>query len=295
MKVFRYSADKVPLALILSLTALDFLVFFFIQNIWLVSLWAIAWLPIKACICSFNHHHQHVPTFMQPWLNRLLEVVYGLHTGITTNAWVLHHNLGHHLNYLDQTKDESAWKDRSGRTMGAIRYTLTVALTGHWRAYVVGRRHPKHQADYLSAGVLMLLVLFGLFWINWINALIVFAMPMAAGIIMTVWHTYYHHAGLETTDPYAASHNIMHRWYNIFTGNLGYHTAHHVKPGLHWSKVPEFHATIADKIPKELYVEPCIPFRWFPDRSVGRQYPWQHPLAQKAQATSGSEPAVENA
>lgn len=67
----------------------------------------------------------------------------------------------------------------------------------------------------------------------------------------------------RTENPYEASHNIMNRWYNIFTGNLGYHTAHHVKPGLHWSKLPEFHATIADKIPKHLYHLPAYPFRGF--------------------------------
>ena len=57
------------------------------------------------------------------------------------------------------------------------------------------------------------------------------------------------------------------KWYNIFTGNLGYHTAHHVKPGLHWSMLPEFHKSIEDKIPAHLYRQPCIPFKWFPEEN----------------------------
>jgi hypothetical protein len=56
----------------------------------------------------------------------------------------------------------------------------------------------------------------------------------------------------------------MHRSYNILTGNLGYHTAHHVKPKLHWSKLPEFHATIADRIPDHLYIEPFFPMNLLP-------------------------------
>jgi fatty acid desaturase len=92
----------------------------------------------------------------------------------------------------------------------------------------------------------------------------VFAIPMVAGYVITCWHTYCHHAGLDTQNPYEASHNIMHRTYNILTGNLGYHTAHHVKPKLHWSKLPEFHATIADRIPDHLYIEPFFPMNLLP-------------------------------
>jgi fatty acid desaturase len=275
MSVFRYPEDRIPTLLIVGLSALDLLVFFTLSNPWIVFGWMIAGLPLKACVCSWNHHHQHLSFFRPVWLNRAMEVVFGLQTGISTNAWVLHHNLGHHLNYLDQTRDESAWKDRKGRTMGALRYTLTVAGTGYWRAYLVGRRHPKYQRGFLTAGVLMLVLLALLASINWFNTVVLFIVPMAVGLSVTAWHTYYHHAGLESDDHLKASHNIMHRWYNILTGNLGYHTAHHMKPGLHWSRLPEFHATIAAKIPAELYVQPCIPFRWFPDGASQPARSWR--------------------
>lgn len=88
---------------------------------WLLAAWLLLVIDPKACICSWNHHHQHLFTFHQGVLNRLLELSYAFHTGITTNAWVLHHVLGHHVNYLDQTKDESAWKRRDGSTMGELK------------------------------------------------------------------------------------------------------------------------------------------------------------------------------
>jgi hypothetical protein len=37
-----------------------------------------------------------------------------------------------------------------------------------------------------------------------------------------------------------------------------------VKPKLHWSKLPEFHATIADKIPDHLYIQPFFPMNLLP-------------------------------
>jgi fatty acid desaturase len=260
--IFRYQADILPTVIFLGLFLSDLLVFFFVSSPYLVTLWMILGLAPKACICAWNHHHQHLPIFRSTFLNRLIEVVFGLQTGITTNAWVLHHNLGHHVNYLDQSKDESGWKDSGGKTMGTLRYTLTIAITGYWRAYLVGRKHPKYQRGFLSAGFCMLILLAGLYYFNPINTIILFIIPMVAGLIITSWHTYYHHAGLDTDNHLEASHNIMHRWYNIFTGNLGYHTAHHMKPGLHWSLLPEYHAKIAADIPPQLYKEPCIPFRW---------------------------------
>ena len=113
-------------------------------------------------------------------------------------------------------------------------------------------------------GLVVLLLLAAAFAWNWLNALLVFAIPMVAGYVITCWHTYCHHAGLDTQDPYRASHNILHRSYNILTGNLGFHTAHHVKPKLHWSRLPQFHATIADRIPADLYKEPLFPVNLLP-------------------------------
>lgn len=264
MKIFRYPADRIPTLLFVALLAADFVAYFTFDSPVTLLLWSLVMLAPKSCICSWNHHHQHVPTFLSKWLNRALEVVYALHTGISTNAWVLHHVLGHHLNYLDQTKDESAWRDRHGVRMGTFRYTMTVAITGYWRAYKVGRKHPKYQREFLSCGVVVVLLVSSLIYFKPLQGILLFAMPMVWGLIVTSWHTYYHHSGLDTEDPYQASHNILHRGYNLVTGNLGYHTAHHVKPGLHWSKLPEFHATIADKIPEHLFTRACIPFKWLP-------------------------------
>mgnify|MGYP001440518359 CR=1 FL=1 len=47
------------------------------------------------------------------------------------------------------------------------------------------------------------------------------------------------------------------------TGNLGFHTAHHHRPGMHWSKLPTLHAEILPKIPKEAFTMPGYPWRWF--------------------------------
>lgn len=266
MSIYRYQEDIAPTLSIVGLFILDLFVFLYVENLAILILWLLLVLVPKICICSWNHHHQHLPTFKNNFLNRLLEIVYALHTGITTNAWVLHHVLGHHVNYLDQNLDESGWKRRDGQVMGEIEYTFTIAITGYLRAFKVGLKHPKYQKGFLGMGTVVLAILILLFYLNPINALFVFLIPMIFGYIMTCWHTYSHHAGLDSDDHFLASHNIMNSSYNLFTGNLGYHTAHHIKPGLHWSKLPEYHASIAHKIPEDLYLEPFRPFKWMPTK-----------------------------
>jgi len=139
-----------------------------------------------------------------------------------------------------------------------------LAVTGYPTAIRIGKRFPQYLKALFGMGAVTIALLSLMMFYNWFNALLIFAVPMIVGYVSTCWATYFHHAGLDTEDHFEASYNVMNKWYNIFTGNLGYHTAHHVKPGVHWSKLPEYHATIAHKIPAHLYRRPCIPFRWFP-------------------------------
>lgn len=250
--MFRYPADRLPVAIILALSLLDFALYFTLENPWMLAgFWLLMIIP-KGKICAWNHHHQHTMTFKQNGLNRLLEFFYALHTGVTTNLWVLHHVLGHHQNYLNQQKDESRWARRSGETMGEIEYTLNVAGTAYFRGFKVGKRFPKHQFRFVLYTLITVALVSTLVWFKPVPALFLFVLPMICGLILTAWATYEHHADLDTDNTFEASRNNLNRFYNITTGNLGYHTAHHYRQGVHWSLLPELHKQIEDKIPQHL-------------------------------------------
>lgn len=250
--MFKYPADRVSVTLILILSCIDFSLYFLVETTWVLALfWLIMILP-KGVICSWNHHHQHTMTFKNQGLNRILEFFYGLHTGVTTNLWVLHHVLGHHKNYLDQTKDESSWQHGSGKTMGELIYTLNVAGTAYWRGYKVGKGFPKQQKKFLIYTTITFAILAVLTWYKPVPALFLFVLPMVCGLLLTAWTTFEHHSDLETENKFEASRNNLNRFYNLVTGNLGYHTAHHYKQGVHWSVLPELHEKIKDKIPSHL-------------------------------------------
>lgn len=263
MTLFRHPEDRIPVLMFAGVFALDVTVFLTARSWWVPVLWFALGIIPKGWISAWNHHHQHLTMFRHALPNRLLEIIFGFQTGVTSQAWFLHHVVGHHRNYLDQTKDESRWKRDDGTTMGELEYSLSTMLTAYPRAWEVGRRqHPKSLRLFVVMAALQLVLLAGLFWVNPYNALFVFLLPMVASLFVTVWATFFHHVDLNTAQHAEASYNILHKGYNLMTGNLGYHTAHHTRHGLHWSKLPELHAQLARDIPAHLYRQPGIPFVW---------------------------------
>jgi len=90
-------------------------------------------------------------------------------------------------------------------------------------------------------------------WFNPINGLFLFVLPPLISLVVTVAATHSHHSDLDTDDHMAASRNYTGRLRNLLTGNLGFHTAHHYRQGVHWSKLPDLHASLAHKIPAECF------------------------------------------
>ena len=250
--MFKHSADRLPVFLILALSGLDFCLYFLVDNVYFLGIYFFLLILPKSQICAWNHHHQHAPTFRFKPVNRVLEFFYALHTGVTTNLWSLHHVIGHHQNYLDQTKDESRWTRNNGSQMGELEYSLIITATAYYRGFKVGQKHSAIQQEFLLYSAITFSLLALLIAYHPVAALFIFVLPMFLGLFMTAWATYEHHAGLDTDNQYEASFNNLNYWYNLFTGNLGYHTAHHYNGGLHWSKLPQLHDKIAHHIPEHL-------------------------------------------
>ena len=152
MQLFKYREDRVPVALFSLFFAADVAVYLTVDRIELLVLWFLLGIIPKGNLCAWNHHHQHVETFNQPLLNRLLELMYGLQTGILSHGWVLHHSLGHHTNYLDQKKDESRWRRADGSLMGELEYSFLVGAPAYARILRVALR-VREAAAKLPRGV----------------------------------------------------------------------------------------------------------------------------------------------
>ncbi len=261
MFFFKYTSDIIPVFVFISLFVLDV----YMYVIWLswtsLIIYSIFSIITKGFIAAWNHHHQHVQTFCLPILNRLLEVMYWFQTGVVWYGWVLHHNLWHHAHYQDQKKDESAWQSPKWKRYHPLMYTWVVSITAYYRSWIVGSKHKNIQKYFLFMCCIQAILLAILIILQPLQWVIIFFLPMITSLLVTVYTTYHHHSWLESDDPYQSSYNIIEPRYNFLTGNLWYHTAHHLKGSLHWSKLPEFHKTIEHKIEKKYYKK--YNFLWY--------------------------------
>ena len=216
--------------------------------------------------------------------------MYGLQTGIVSHGWVLHHSLGHHVNYLDQRTDESRWRRDDGTPMSEAEYSLTVGGTAYARVWKVARRTGKYTRIFVVMALAHRRDRRGA------------RRAPADARAPRLRRAHGHHAvlhGVGDLHPsrgqeargshFVASNNILHRGYNILTGNLGYHTAHHYQPGVHWSRLPALHDTIAHEIPADCYVSPGMPVEL---RSGGHRTARGDALRRGSSAAEDCKPAV---
>ena len=256
--LLKYKADRGAIVFVLAVLALRLL----LLGLGTPLACAVAVVPLAVLgmfIAPINHHHQHVNSFRAAWLNRLYDLALAVQCGVGPYSWVLHHNLGHHVNYLNQPPherpDESRWTRSDGEQMGRLEYSIVMLLHHQKDILRIGLRHPK----YLRHWLLMKLPLWGLLgvglWLRPLETALLFLIPSFLTLCHTIWATYEHHAGCIPSGHFDASRNRVNRIYNVLTGNLGLHTAHHKRPGLHWSLLPELHERIRHRIPQEQILE----------------------------------------
>lgn len=247
--LYRYREDRIPSLIVLSIFAVQLATFFLADSLWTVATVMAVLLTLSALPGSISHNHHHVPTFIRPWMNRIYEVILFLESGITPYAWTLHHNMGHHKDYLDQDKDPANWRLPDGRVMSRIRYDVEGALRIYPEIFRIGRDYPELFRRFKVWSSVSLLVLGVFVALDPLKALVLFIVPMPLMYLGLLDNTYMQHSDLDTSSHFTASRNTTSRLYNLLSSNLGYHTAHHLKPHVHWSRLPALDAEIRHRLP----------------------------------------------
>ena len=252
MSILRYRQDT-PAVLLVGLVATAQLYVFFAVDSNLAALGCAALLfGIQVSSGAICHNHHHVNTFRVRWLNRLYEVVLYLQTGTSPYSWTIHHNIGHHRHYLDPHQDPAPWQHDDGRMMNRLYFDIVNAARIYPEIMRIGRNHPHVYSKFKRMFVLANLPLLAFLLLDPVRALIVFVVPMMLLLVLLLDNTWGQHAGTGLDNHFEASRNVELKLYNLTSWNLGFHTAHHMLPGLHWSKLPELHDRIRERIPAHL-------------------------------------------
>ncbi len=250
----RYPVDALPVAVVVGTTALGLAPFVFhlplaaVIGAWLLALYG-------RTFCAFGqHNHGHLPVFRSWLLNRVYDALLTQNTGYPTALWELQHTRGHHRHYLEPDADVARITYPGTKTvMPRLLYAVRGNLTVHRDAIRIGLAEGRAGKPTLLPKLafelaLQLAVLGGLLFWNAPLAIAFFVVPPALTAFFVWWESYTHHLGTQPTNVYDASMTVESRAYNRVTFNIGHHTAHHEKPTLHWSLLPQRTEKIRERI-----------------------------------------------
>lgn len=252
--MLRHSADIRTVAFVLTYFGL-------ITAVYVIDLpwWAWAVLCPLLCLLSFfcavaTHNTVHTPVFKSRGMNSLFQAALTVCYGHPVSMYVPGHNLSHHK-FTQQTRD------RMRTDKMRFRWNLLNQL---FFSFVVGpvifgdnlrfakamrRVNPKWYRQFVFETVVYISFLVALALLDPVKAFGV--LPLKFIVFVMIPHQYaawgimginfVQHDGCEGEHPYNHSRNFKSKLVNWFTFNNGYHGMHHMKPGLHWSLLPEAH------------------------------------------------------
>jgi fatty acid desaturase len=125
-----------------------------------------------------------------------------------------------------------------------------------------------------------------LFIVDWRKALLFFFIPQQVALFSIQVVNYLQHIETDAFSEWNHSRNFVSRTLNVLLFNNGYHTVHHLKPGVHWSDLPRLHAEHSDKIHPSLLQPSWLGY-------VGHTYfvrPFTRAGAPALPANEGAEP-----
>jgi fatty acid desaturase len=239
----------------------------------------LAGFPLAFIACVINHNHQHHPTFVPGPLNRLFGILLSWATGVPATAIVPMHNHNHHVHNNHEADFVRASLVRFRWNLLNLLLFPVVAFVHYapvktrelkqWRS-----ARPQLYRQLWLERLALYPLWAGLLFLGPIETLVYILLPQLFGQWGILAINHLQHAGCDPDSEYNHSRNFVGRWLNWWVFNNGFHTAHHARPGLHWSRLPDLHAQLRGQLDPELerrsLLATALAFYVWPGRVPGR-------------------------
>ncbi len=204
------------------------------------------------------HLHIHRPFSQNRVLNLVLDLSMGAVSGMVSSNWRIQHLYGHHRGIdLSYRGDCRIFENYSAIraiafSAGSLWGTFYSPILESCRKGILNdvKTPIRYRWACCEQLLLVLLVAVLMYWQPRLT--LVYLLPWYfVTHFVTRYVDYLNHYGCDETskNPYERANNSLSWWFNLTTHNFGYHTAHHIRPGAHWTELPAIHRTIAGKIP----------------------------------------------
>lgn len=254
MRIMRYRADLRSTLLILAALALSSVQWAGVARhpaLWAAS-FAIAFLG-----CVVNHNHQHHPTFVRSDLNRAFGVLLTLVIGAPACSIIPLHNMNHHVHNNSPADFVRASLVRfRWRPLNLIVFPFA-ALAGYLKAKsgIMGswrQARPQLFRQLVLERLALYSIVPAMLFVRPVETLAYVVGPFLFGQWAILAINHLQHSGCDPASEYGHSRNFIGRWLNWWMLNNGYHTAHHLRPEVHWSLLPKVHEQIRSMIDPKL-------------------------------------------
>lgn len=193
-----------------------------------------------------THNAVHCPPFKSRAMNKLWQVVLTLTYGHPVSSYVPGHNLSHHKHTQTRRDVMRTTKARFRYNLFNLFFFMLACVPSIMRAdgaysKAMRTRHPKWFRQLALEMTVLMALNVALLWVDWRKALVLWLVPHLYAQWGIVTFNLLQHDGCDETSEYNHSRNFVGKLVNWFTFNNGFHTIHHMKPGLHWSLTPAAH------------------------------------------------------
>jgi fatty acid desaturase len=192
------------------------------------------------------HNAAHCPPFKTDTLNRAFFFFLTLWQGAPVQAYVPGHNLSHHK-YLQTRRDimRTSKMKFGSQLLNLLLFFPTIfkSIQNNDFSYMSAQRR-KNRAIYRywsQEFAVLHVMLIALLWLDWKKMLCIYFLPAVVGKDGLVTLNVLQHDGCDPKHKYNHSRNFTSDILNYLLFNNGYHTIHHMKPGVHWSLTKQQH------------------------------------------------------
>ncbi|MBI1288552.1 MAG: fatty acid desaturase [Flavobacteriales bacterium] len=247
-RIVRYKADYRTLATVFGYgiyTIASWFIYPHVSTFWKVMLFVVH-CNVQFVLFCIIHNTIHSPIFRKKKWNKAFQYYLTMLCGNQVSGFVPGHNLSHHM-HLQTPKDTS----RTTRARFEWNF-LNQSLFFFFMAFDIIKMEQKFKAkmketqpdwyrQYFIEALLVKGIKLTLLLIDWQRALVLIIVPGLYGIWGLFGTNFWQHDGCDETHPYNHSRNFTGKLFNWMVFNNGFHGAHHMKPGLHWSLYPKYH------------------------------------------------------
>jgi fatty acid desaturase len=163
--------------------------------------------------------------------------------GHTPETYFVHHMAMHHVENNQEDDASSTMKYKRDSLVDYLKYVGRFLVMGFVDTfmYLFSRKRKKLYMRLSYGEISFYLFCVGMSFVNFHATLFIFIIPFVFARIVMMLGNWAQHSFIDkdnTEDNFTSAINCINTKYNQMCWNDGYHTVHHLRPGMHYTEIP---------------------------------------------------------